>query len=907
MNDDDVVPRIFGRSTELAQLARLLRSADDARVPLAVMTGPRGSGRSALVDEFIRQSGASLFRASGVSWEQNIPWGILDQLLGGRAWSEGEAASTPDTAGEAVLSALGTCAEDRDVVLFVDDVDYADDESVQALLYLVRRLRRDRVLIILTVEVGHPLSPVTTRLVQLSGCTQTILGPLDTADIQRLALASGRIDLPTSTAHRLGLHTAGNPRHILQLLTEHPPRFWSEWQHVLPAPRQFAGETLERLTRASADARALVEAAAVLGVDAVFASAVALAGTRVPMEALDQARTAGFLKTSGDDTFFRISFSSALMRAAVYESLGPVRRTALHRAASRLVPGHGDRLTHRAASTAVPDAALAAEIEQFAVSQTEVGAWEPAAENFLQAARLWPTRAERERRLLCGIDALVGAGDVPRALSYIDEIESFSRGPLRDSVQGYLAVLRGRQVQAERLLVEAWDQCDPQADASTTATVAQRLVLHSLAKWHGPDLVEWAQRSTNLVEEDIPAAVESRAMIGLGLAALGKTAEATAFYHQMTVGNAVGAQSQRMRLGKGWLQLAMDEPELARDELTIAVPTAYNYGSLRISLWAQAWKARAEFTLGSWDDALRTVARASIDQESSHIDLTRPLLHWTASQVFALRGDLERASAHRRLAAATAEDYPVMQIPSCLAVAQVAEIQADYDGVIRALTPMLRLDRSHGIDEPGFWPWQDVYANALVMVNRVDEAGDFLRPLERLADKRRHRSTIARLAYVRGRILSAKDEIEEARGVFEQGLVALEGLPMPFLRARVHFAYGQSLRRAGKRRDAAPQLSTARDIFSSLGAIPYVRRCDRELLAGGLNVARREGGDLAALTAQEQAVTGLVASGKTNKQTAAELNVTGKTVQYHLTNIYSKMSISSRSELAARFGEGAAD
>jgi DNA-binding CsgD family transcriptional regulator len=157
---------------------------------------------------------------------------------------------------------------------------------------------------------------------------------------------------------------------------------------------------------------------------------------------------------------------------------------------------------------------------------------------------------------------------------------------------------------------------------------------------------------------------------------------------------------------------------------------------------------------------------------------------------------------------------------------------------------------------------------------------------------------------VRGRILIARDDIRGARTAFESGLTSLDGLSMPYLRARLQFAYGQSLRRAGKRRDAAPHLNLARDLYATLGARTSVERCDRELNAGGLNLGRSTANPGIALTPQELAVTTLIASGKTNRQAAAELNVTGKTVQYHLTNIYSKFGISSRSELAVRVQAG---
>ena len=254
-----------------------------------------------------------------------------------------------------------------------------------------------------------------------------------------------------------------------------------------------------------------------------------------------------------------------------------------------------------------------------------------------------------------------------------------------------------------------------------------------------------------------------------------------------------------------------------------------------------------------------------------------------------------------------------MVLPHCLAQAQVAEVRADYDGVIRALLPVVRMERSSGIDEPGFWPWQDHYANALVMVGQLEEADAFLRPHEQLAGQGQHQSTMARLASVRGRIQAASGDFDAARLTYLDALARLEKLPMPYARARIMFVYGQSFRRAGKRREAAGMLIQARDLFAVLGAAAYTDRCERELRASGVSTEenrRQTAPNLAEgpapfdeLTDQKQAVASLVASGLTNKNAAAELYVSVKTVQYHLTRIYRKLHISSRSELAAAYLE----
>ncbi len=123
-------------------------------------------------------------------------------------------------------------------------------------------------------------------------------------------------------------------------------------------------------------------------------------------------------------------------------------------------------------------------------------------------------------------------------------------------------------------------------------------------------------------------------------------------------------------------------------------------------------------------------------------------------------------------------------------------------------------------------------------------------------------------------------------------------MPLRYDTARVNFPFGQTLRRAGKRRQADAVISTAREIYLSLGAHTYVARCDRELKAGGLHQTRGSRDD-EGLTPQEEAVATLVAQGLSNREVAAELYVSPKTVQYHLTRIYAKLGVRSGSELAA--------
>ena len=151
--------------------------------------------------------------------------------------------------------------------------------------------------------------------------------------------------------------------------------------------------------------------------------------------------------------------------------------------------------------------------------------------------------------------------------------------------------------------------------------------------------------------------------------------------------------------------------------------------------------------------------------------------------------------------------------------------------------------------------------------------------------------------------------LEAARGCDRQAQLAFARakdvgakVPIPFDWARTNAECGAFLRRAGKRSAAVAELTSARECFDRLGARPYVARCDKELAATGLTPQRRRVRSTEELTPQEKSVAELVAQGKTNRKVASELVLSVNTIEYHLKNIYSKLGISSRSQLTLRFG-----
>jgi DNA-binding CsgD family transcriptional regulator len=885
---------IVARDEVVADLVHRLESAGSQGPSLVVLSGEPGVGRTAVLERLAAEAPGRVLRARAVPWESGEPCALVRMLVPDLVPGD----SIFDTAAVVARSVSGA---GEPTLVVVDDAEHADPESLQVLATAARHHRDGRFLVVLdrsTPPWGHTERCPDRVEVEAAADLVLELQPLGPADVGALATSRGT-PLHPALAEHLWRHTGGIPRHVVDLLDHLPPETWAGNAPALPAPARVASATGELLDTLSAAARALVEAVCILEAPVRLADAVAVAALDDAVTALDEAERCGLVTLAerpGSPVLLQPQ--DAMVRAAVLAGMGPGRRSRMHRRASVTVDDEVAALVHSVAASPLPDAGVAERLDDLARSRSEGGEWAATAELLTLASRVTSDPELREQRLVRAVDALVGAGDVPAAVGYLAEVESVRETPMRNAVLGYLAILRGRPLEADTRLSRAWQLVNPGREPQTAALVCQRHVLHHLARCDGESLVRWADRAVELAGPDDPAAVEASAIRGLGLASTGHIAEAFESYRMVGDRVSHGAVVQRVQMGSGWLHLVTDEVDLALTELETAVPTDFLGGSTRISLWAQAWLARTYFVTGEWDAALRTALAALDLAARTGTSLLVPLLRWTVTQVLALRGDWQSAEHSLREGDAPANAYAVMRVPAALARASVAEAGADYDGVLRALAPLTQPWARGDVAEPGFWPWPDVYANALVLKGRYAEARTFLTEHERRALARGHRSAQARLAYARGRLHGALGDIDAARASFEGALALLEPLPLVHDRARVNFSYGQTLRRAGKRREADAVIAAAREAYLSLGAETYVRRCDRELKAGGVHAVPSERA-ADSLTPQEEAVAGLIASGMTNREAAAELYLSVKTVQFHLTRVYAKLGIRSRSELAA--------
>jgi DNA-binding CsgD family transcriptional regulator len=897
--DDDVT--LSGSSAVLAELDALLDRARRGEVTVAVVEGPAGIGKSMLLRRFRdRHPEVATVAVSGLPWERASRGALLERLrVAEGAGDDGDLAD-PAATGAVLARRWDAGARERPLVVAIDDAQHADPASLQAVVSAVARLRGTPLLLLLARGTGPDAggdAEVADVLDRLAAAHVRVL-PLTPEQVRLLAARLAGVDLPLPVARRLCEHTGGTPRHLLEILRDTPPARWADWQTPLPVPASVQHRVQAALDGCSAPCRALVEAAAVLGGSPVLADAAELGGLlgdrADPVAAFDEACAAGLLCTAAGRGLDTLAFPGAFVREAVHATLTPARRHCLHLRAAAVVGDETEQLRHRVEATPLPDPALADALVAHARRKAGDGAWAVVADALLHASRISPTRADREERLIQAVDALAGAGLLGQAVDALPEVEALPPGPRRDAVLAYVAIQRGRRAEAVSYLESAWRLRG--ADGHAAAVVCQRRVLHALADWDGDELVSWAERAAEHAEPGSPPAVEAAAIVGLGHGARGAVDAAFTAYRRAVADNPAGPQHQRARMGLGWLLLAQDDPEAARRELEFAAPTARRAGSNRISLWALAWLARTRFALGDWAGALHATDQAEVLLGTTGLELLRPLVHWTGAQVRALRAEDEDADRHLRLGAAESA-YTMVTVPALLARAHLAEARSDYEAVVRHLAPLVVRSPRGGLDEPGFWPWHDLYANALVVTNRVDEADAFLRPLEAVVAQRRHRSAGARLGYVRGRLLGARGDLAGAEDAFARARAGLEPLPLPYEKARVDFAHGVTLRRLGRRRDAAELLTSARSAFAALGAQVYVARCDRELKTGR-PAPRGTASDV--LTDQERTVAALVATGRSNREVATEMMLSVKTVQFHLTRIYTKLGVRSRAELAAR-------
>lgn len=937
--------RLFvGRRAELDVLAAEMAAADQGSPRLVVVEGDPGIGKSALISESLaRQRHVPVMAASGEASEQALPYGLVRQLACGLAGglpagcpvlAAGPAADAdPLAVGAELLTLLAARQDVGGRTVIIEDLQWADLQSSRALLYACRRLTRGQALVIVS---GRPLGLARlgegwARFLQTErGCRRLALAGLSRSELGLLAVAVGRSALPGRALRQVADCSEGSPMLARALLTEVPDHVLSGPLSEISAPGSLSAAVAPRLAAMRADARDLVIAAAVLGERCALSDAALLAGVPLADDALDLAAEAGLL--FAEPAHRQVRFAHELIRRAVYAGIGAAMRRSLHRWAATLTDGP-DALGHRVAAAGGPDLRLAAELDAaaHAAADAAAGRGEPgrAARYLTQAAELGARGPERASRILAAFELLVRAADAAAADSLRPLVEQLPGGTRRDAGLGQLAMLAARPAEAETLLLSAWDayqQAARQQDDARTDLAADRAADRAAAAEAAAGLAVlrgnagsraeagmWASRSVATAADDQRDHPALRGTQAMALALAGEIARARQMLSGLPAAAAMvpAAQSDALT-ARGVLRLWDGDVRGAADDLRAVV--ARIRAGLRVRQPGQAlgYLAVASFRLGSWDDAQKlaelAVSLARDDDRAGDL----PLAHSVAAPAAALRGDWELASAHALAAqeAASACGTGSAMVHAAAARSILGFARDDPAEVLEAAALMTKmpgvdaLDALDALDDPATWLWRPTRIWALIRAGALGPAEQALEEFGARSAAAGDGSSLVHCARLRASLALARNAPAAAERVLQDCSALAGSLPDPLARSLFDVEFARCLVRLHKRPAALARLRAGHEILTTLRARPLAEAAAAGLAALGMRARPDADQWLPGLTPQELQVARLVGDGMSNREAAAVLYLSPKTIEYHLARIFAKLGIRTRYQLAARLSAG---
>ena len=899
------------RQGELSALHGALREARDGRPVVVAIEGEPGIGKTALLRQFL--AGAPVVEtlwASGDETEVTLDHGISSQLwaglppdvgaVGGSVLPRNASGSDGFAQGAALLAALGALQERGVVVIVVDDLQWADLPSARALLFAVRRLRRDSVLVLLTSR-PHSLARLGdswSRLVSQQGRRLRLAG-LTPADLRPLASTLYGLELSPAARERLCEHTGGNPLYVRALLEELPASALADARSPLPAPHSYAATVITRVARLSDAAQNLLGAGSVAGRHFSLPVAAEVAGSDDAVAALDEACAARLLTSAMRAGEVEAAFTHPLVRAAIYDDLSPARRRQFHLAVARLVPAPVS-LGHRVAAAQGADDELATELAATAESDIAAGELPDAAQHFLSAAKLAAGRARREDCLLRAVELLLMSGDAD-AHGYLNAVRECGDGPRKRFILSCLTAATGQVGDAYAQLEGLVKGLRFPADRAVLGPAASSLAMFCSMRGRTAEAMRWATTALESAGDDPMVDMTARQVLASTLAMAGRTTEALALLAWLSPSPMLPRPFEPELLAtRGSLKASAGDFAGAVEDLAAVVRWSRSGTPLRSLPDAYAALAQAEYGLGAWDDAATHAELAvSLARDLGHFWFLAQA-HKVAVDIYSVRGDWRFASEHVAGArqAAREMDVPGEVASACVAEATLAWAQGAWDAVIGALAPLHKGDLK--VLTANFDPisWRLREAEALLATTRLAGAARKLDETEAVAAQRP--AAALDIHRLRATLALARGRPREARASFAAGLGVAAQAQGTLGHALLAVAYGRFLRAGGNRREAIQWLRIAHDILSGLGARPFLAACDAELSACGVRISGSSASENPhGLTAKEQAVTRLVAEGLSNREVAAQLYLSTKAIEYHLSNIFAKVGITSRRQLRA--------
>jgi DNA-binding CsgD family transcriptional regulator len=903
---------LHGRDDERARLATLLDDARQGRAGTVLLHGEPGVGKSALLEDLVATAGddVQVLRAQGVESEAPLPFaalhrllrpvlGVIDRLPAPQARAlraafgqEDDVTVQPFLVALATLSVLTEAAEEAPVLCVIDDAQWLDQATADAVLVASRRLGADRVAVVFAARDGEGRTFVPDDVPTMA------LAPLTGAAARALLTEAAGATVPDEVVDRLMTQAAGNPLALVELPTTLSAE---QLAGAAPLPAQLhltAGIErvfLDRCRHLPPDVQTLLLVAAADDSGHVAAVRAAAEALGAHPDNMDAAERSGLLVVQGDSVRVR----HPLVRSAVYQAATSRERREAHRALAEAIDPADDPdryAWHRAAAVDSPDEAVVADLVAAGARAERRGGYAAASAAYQRAAELTVGEQPRAAHLYAAARNAWAAGQTTpaRRLSAAARDRADDR-VLRadiDRLRGRIEVNVGSGIDAHRIFVSAVRSvasddppralelavaaalmstygCDSGAPLDVTALAAL-----ATADDNGPTrclghlLVSLTQASTN---EWAPGLASLRAALDAG-------ADSADLYLLSHLGNAA---------------LHLGDEEAHRRCFTAMVAGARDAGAGMLVLYALPRLGFTQLVTGQWA-ALRSSAEEALSLSISAGQ--RPLgavpLGWLtllaalqgrpAAEYDALLTDLDEAAG---------QPLGVLADPVHDLMRWAQGTRAAHDGDTTAalhhlasirLSTLARLVALDRID-------------AAVRAGDREQAAVWVKQLVPFADGTQWPWALAAVDH--GRALLA--EPADAPAVFEAALAhhAQPGA-RPYDRARTHLAYGEFLRRSQRRVDARAHLRTALETFEDLRAEPLAARASQELRASGETARKRDPSTQLALTPMELQVAGLVRQGLSNKDIAAQCWVSPRTVAFHLRNIFTKAGVTSRGELA---------
>jgi DNA-binding CsgD family transcriptional regulator len=882
-----------GRVSEVAAIGAYADAVSGGAGRVVWVEGDPGSGKTALVNHVVAElpDAFVVLRVAADESAGDRPFAVLEQLgiKGGES---------PQAVGLDLVALLTEAGGGGPVAVVVEDLHWADRESRQALLAVVRRMGEEQVLLLVTSRPGAAPDGWDRLLLDPSGSLRVILGPLSRDDVAEMARVGG-LALPSRAVERLHEHSGGLALYARTLLAELSISQLAAPGGELPVPRSLASMILARLAELPLDARELAAALSVVGEAVPLPVAGRIARVDHPAQALEALLGTGFVTWWPGEASTPAGFAHPLYRAALYADLAPTRRRELHQAAAESLDA-ASALRHRVAAAEGIDDDLARNLDESAADRASKGARSAAATYLLWASSLGSASEPNERRVLRAARLLLEDGQTARAAELRGRVERCGEGPLRSLVLGQLAWEEGASVPAESWLIEA---AKPAGGPGPDGEVAGAALGHLGTLYHtqgrGKEAIDAATRLLAL--NNLPGELERSGWIAL---AAGRAADQGAVAALDLLASrlphpaeTVPAADADLLIARGVWGFYAGRTTAAIADLRAAIRLA-RHGAAAVQLpRAHLQLSQLLQSSGEWDEAL-VHARAALSLVSAERRVwLDPQVHATLARLFGGQGEWQRAGEHLAAADTAAREAGTIEavVTTRVAQAAVARARNDQKQVVKALAPL--------VENPRLIPMATSLAWWPILIEAMIEGGELTKAAEQIelldtAAQQRGLNMQARIAGICAHLEAARGRPDQAYASYDRA-IALLGVDDPLLdRAELHHRFGQLLAaRGGKRRQAVDQLRLAHDLFARAGAEPFLQRVEADLAPHGITVGRRGSRSPLELTDRERDVAVLAAKGMTNREVAAELYVSPKAVDYHLGHIFGKLGITSRRDL----------